>query len=173
MADADVQEQVRARYAAAATAVGATGGNALTVVDADQCCAPSTAAAANASCCVGGGEVNAAFGSSLYSADEQDELPAEAVAASLGCGNPMAVAELRAGQRVLDLGSGGGIDVLLSARRVGPTGFAYGVDMTDEMLELARANATKAGASNVEFRRGTIENFRCPTPRWTWSSPTA
>jgi len=136
--------------------------HALTVVDADQCCAPSTAAAANASCCVGGGEVNAAFGSSLYSADEQDELPAEAVAASLGCGNPMAVAELRAGQRVLDLGSGGGIDVLLSARRVGPTGFAYGVDMTDEMLELARAIATKAGASNVKFRRGTIENIPLP-----------
>jgi len=94
----------------------------------------------------------------MYSADEQDALPPEALAASLGCGNPLAVAELRAGERVLDLGSGGGIDVLLSARRVGATGFAYGVDMTDEMLALARANAEKAGASNVEFVKGTIED---------------
>ena len=85
-----------------------------------------------------------------------------AVAASLGCGNPAAVAELREGERVLDLGSGGGIDVLLSARRVGPTGFAYGVDMTDEMLELARGNATKAGASNVEFLKGIIEDVPLP-----------
>ncbi len=161
MAGADVQEQVRARYAAAATAVSMTARDALAVVDADQCCTP-TAAAANASCCGGGGAVGAAFGSSLYSADEHGELPAEAVAASLGCGNPMAVAELRAGERVLDLGSGGGIDVLLSARRVGDTGFAYGVDMTDEMLALARANATKAGATNVEFRKGTIENIPLP-----------
>ncbi len=150
-----------ARYAAAATAVSMTARDALAVVDADQCCTP-TAAAANASCCGGGGAVGAAFGSSLYSADEHGELPAEAVAASLGCGNPMAVAELRAGERVLDLGSGGGIDVLLSARRVGDTGFAYGVDMTDEMLALARANATKAGATNVEFRKGTIENIPLP-----------
>ncbi len=161
MADADVQEQVRARYAAAATAVSATGRDALAVVDADQCCTPTTAEA-NASCCGGGDEVDAAFGSSLYSVGEQGELPAEAVAASLGCGNPLAVAELRAGERVLDLGSGGGIDVLLSARRVGDTGFAYGVDMTDEMLALARANATKAGAYNVEFRKGTIENIPLP-----------
>jgi SAM-dependent methyltransferase len=106
--------------------------------------------------------VDAAFGSSLYGADEQGELPAEAVIASLGCGNPTAVAELRAGEKVLDLGSGGGIDVLLSARRVGPTGFAYGVDMTDEMLELARTNATKAGATNVEFLKGTIEDVPLP-----------
>ncbi len=161
MADADVQEQVRARYAAAATAVSATGRDALAVVDADQCCTPTTAEA-NALCCGGGDEVDAAFGSSLYSAGEQGELAAEAVAASLGCGNPLAVAELRAGERVLDLGSGGGIDVLLSARRIGDTGFAYGVDMTDEMLALARANATKAGAHNVEFRKGTIENIPLP-----------
>jgi ubiquinone/menaquinone biosynthesis C-methylase UbiE len=86
-------------------------------------------------------------------------VPAEALAASLGCGNPLMVAELRAGERVLDLGSGGGIDVLLSARRVGATGFAYGVDMTDEMLDLARANAARAGATNVEFRKGTIEDL--------------
>ncbi len=162
MADADVQEQVRARYAAAAAAVSATERDALAVVDADQCCTPSTAAEANASCCGGGGAVDAAFGSALYSAGERGELPVEAVAASLGCGNPMAVAELRAGERVLDLGSGGGIDVLLSARRVGDTGFAYGVDMTEEMLALARTNAAEAGARNVEFRAGTIENIPLP-----------
>ena len=164
-------EQVRARYAAAAVAVTSSGRSALEVVDADQCCTPTAAGTAtagtatagtaapeaNASCC-GGGEVDAAFGSALYSAGEQGELPAEAVAASLGCGNPMMVADLRAGERVLDLGSGGGIDVLLSARRVGPTGFAYGVDMTEEMLTLARANAERAGATNVEFVRGTIED---------------
>jgi len=161
MADADVQEQVRARYAAAATAVSRTGRDALAVIDADQCCTP-TASEENASCCGGGGAVDAAFGSALYSAGEQGELPAEAVAASLGCGNPLAVAELRAGERVLGPGSGGGIDVLLSARRVGDAGFAYGVDMTDEMLALARGNAAKAGASNVEFRKGTIENIPLP-----------
>ncbi len=108
------------------------------------------------------GEVDDAFGAALYSADEQGELPAEAVAASLGCGNPMVVAELRAGETVLDLGSGGGIDVLLSARRVGPSGFAYGVDMTEEMLELAEANKARAGATNVEFLKGTIEDVPLP-----------
>jgi len=102
------------------------------------------------------------FGAGLYSAQEQAELPAQALAASLGCGNPLAVAELRPGETVLDLGSGGGIDVLLSARRVGPGGFAYGVDMTDEMLDLARANAHKAGATNVEFVKGTIEDVPLP-----------
>ncbi len=134
-ADNEVREAVRARYAAAASAV--------TTAAADCCSTPI--------------EVDAAFGSALYTAEQQAELPADAVAASLGCGNPMAVADLRPGERVLDLGSGGGIDVLLSARRVGPTGFAYGVDMTDEMLALARANACAAGATNVEFRKGTIE----------------
>ena len=99
---------------------------------------------------------------SASSADQQGELPAQALAASLGCGNPIAVAALRPGERVLDLGSGGGIDVLLSARRVGDTGFAYGVDMTDEMLDLARANAERAGATNVEFRKGTIEDVPLP-----------
>jgi arsenite methyltransferase len=161
MSDQDVRDHVRQRYAAAAIAVTAGGRDALTMVDADQCCGPS-APGENASCCGGGAEVDAAFGSALYSAVEQGELPAEAVAASLGCGNPLAVAELRAGERVLDLGSGGGIDVLLSARRVGPTGFAYGVDMTDEMLALARANAAKAGAHNVEFLKGTIEEIPLP-----------
>jgi SAM-dependent methyltransferase len=95
----------------------------------------------------------------LYDAVQVEDLPDTAVLASLGCGNPTAVADLHAGDRVLDLGSGGGIDVLLSAKRVGPTGFAYGVDMTDEMLELARANAAEAGATNVEFRKGTIEEL--------------
>ncbi len=155
-----VREQVRERYAAAATAVSSKGENPLAVVDAAQCC-------------VGDVEVDAAFGSTLYGADEQGELPAEAVAASLGCGNPMAVADLRAGEKVLDLGSGGGIDVLLSAKRVGPTGFAFGVDMTDEMLDLARANAAKAGATNVEFLRAPSRRSRFPTPASTSLSPTA
>jgi SAM-dependent methyltransferase len=150
----DLVEQVRARYAAAAVAVKASGTDALTVLDGESCCGP---AANDASCCGSGGEVDAGFGSALYSSEEQGELPAAAVAASLGCGNPLMVAELKPGERVLDLGSGGGIDVLLSARRVGPTGFAYGVDMTDEMLELARANAERAGATNVEFLKGRIE----------------
>ena len=163
MTDTELREQVRARYAAAATAVTATGRDALAVVDADQsCCGPASTIDANASCCGGSGEVDDAFGSALYSAGEQGELPAEAVAASLGCGNPMVVAELRAGERVLDLGSGGGIDVLLSARRVGPTGHAYGVDMTDEMLALAEANKAKAGATNVAFLKGTIEDVPLP-----------
>ncbi len=102
------------------------------------------------------------FGAGLYPAEEQAALPAAALAASLGCGNPLAVADLRAGETVLDLGSGGGIDVLLSARRVGPDGFAYGVDMTEEMLELARTNARQAGAGNVEFVKGTIEDVPLP-----------
>jgi arsenite methyltransferase len=107
-------------------------------------------------------EIGEGFGADLYAGADRDALPAEAVAASLGCGNPLAVADLHEGETVLDLGSGGGIDVLLSARRVGPTGKAYGVDMTDEMLALARANAEKAGASNVEFVKGTIEAVPLP-----------
>ena len=107
-------------------------------------------------------EVDDTFGSALYTASDRDSLPVAAVAASLGCGNPTAVADLREGEQVLDLGSGGGIDVLLSSRRVGPTGFAYGVDMTDEMLDLARTNAQQAGATNVEFLKGTIEDIPLP-----------
>jgi SAM-dependent methyltransferase len=155
----DLREEVRTRYAQAATAVRAGSTNtelndALQVVD-DSCC--------SSSCCGGDATtVDQSFGAGLYAADEQAEVPAEALAASLGCGNPMAVAALRPGERVLDLGSGGGIDVLLSARRVGETGFAYGVDMTEEMLDLARANAAKAGATNVEFLRGTIEDVPLP-----------
>ncbi|MFH0178066.1 arsenite methyltransferase [Streptomyces cacaoi] len=137
----DLRETVRRRYAAAAVSV-TEGGSA--------CCGPQPI------------EVDENFGSTLYAADERDTLPAEAVAASLGCGNPTAVAELRDGERVLDLGSGGGIDVLLSARRVGPAGKAYGLDMTEEMLTLALANAQKAGATNVEFLKGTIEAIPLP-----------
>jgi arsenite methyltransferase len=100
--------------------------------------------------------------SNLYETAETADLPQEAVAASLGCGNPTALAELKAGETVLDLGSGGGIDVLLSARRVGPTGKAYGLDMTDEMLALARENQRKAGVTNVEFLKGEIERIPLP-----------
>lgn len=139
----DVQEEVRARYAEAALKV-----------EGDAC--------GGSSCCGGAADVDESFGAVLYDSDQQQELPAEAVAASLGCGNPTAVAALAEGERVLDLGSGGGIDVLLSARRVGESGFAYGVDMTDEMLDLARENATKAGATNVEFLKGTIEDVPLP-----------
>ena len=143
--DDEVREQVRTRYAQAAE-VAAAGSPAE-----DGCCATAS------SCCAPG--TGAVFGPGLYDARQVTDLPETAVLASMGCGNPTAVAELREGERVLDLGSGGGIDVLLSARRVGPTGFAYGVDMTDEMLDLARRNAAEAGASNVEFRKGTIEDL--------------
>jgi arsenite methyltransferase len=141
-ATGDIREQVRDRYAAAATQVTSTdpGGG---------CCAPSETFD-------GGSDV---FGAALYELSDRDQLPDTAKLASLGCGNPTAVAELHEGETVLDLGSGGGIDVLLSARRVGPTGRAHGLDMTDEMLELARANAEKAGVENVEFHKGFIEQI--------------
>jgi arsenite methyltransferase len=145
--DGGLRDQVRARYAQAATAVtaGATNSD---VLAAESCCGAGRSA-----------QLNDTFGGALYGADQQSELPADAVAASLGCGNPTVVADLHPGERVLDLGSGGGIDVLLSARRVGPSGFAYGVDMTDEMLALAEANKANAGVTNVEFRKGTIEDI--------------
>jgi arsenite methyltransferase len=142
--DDQLRQQVRDRYATAAITVLDTGTDTSC---GESCCPPASA------------EVDERFGSALYSADERDSLPAAAVAASLGCGNPTAVADLVAGETVLDLGSGGGIDALLSARRVGPTGFVYGVDMTEQMLTLARTNATKAAATNVEFREGTIESI--------------
>jgi arsenite methyltransferase len=155
LSDDELRDQVRARYAAAASIVIETGAAASC---GDDCCGSGDGTCCNPSAA----EVDQNFGSALYSFGERDQLPVAAVAASLGCGNPTAVADLREGERVLDLGSGGGIDVLLSARRVGPTGYAYGVDMTDEMLELARANAVRAGATNVEFLKGTIEDVPLP-----------
>jgi len=116
----------------------------------------------SAGSCCGPLETEDVFGGALYQETERAELPEAAVLASLGCGNPIAVAELREGETVLDLGSGGGIDVILSARRVGATGKAYGLDMTEEMLELARKNAAEAGATNVEFLKGYIEEVPLP-----------
>jgi arsenite methyltransferase len=145
MLDQDqIHDEVRARYAEAALAAGAR----------------RTDSNAKASCCGPDGSI--AFGELLYDADDRADLPEAAILASLGCGNPTAVAELRPGERVLDLGSGGGIDVILSARRVGPTGRAFGLDMTDEMLALAVRNAAEAGVDNVEFVRGTIESIPLP-----------
>ena len=133
----DIKEAVRERYSQAALRAGSCCGT-----SASDCKSPITA--------------------NLYSVDETGELPEAAVLASLGCGNPTALAELKQGETVLDLGSGGGIDVLLSARRVGPSGKAYGLDMTDEMLALARENQKKAGAGNVEFLKGEIEHIPLP-----------
>jgi arsenite methyltransferase len=140
-----IHDEVRARYAEAARAASSRRS------DSD----------AQASCC--GPDGSAAFGEILYADADRASLPDAAVLASLGCGNPTAVAELREGERVLDLGSGGGIDVILSARRVGPTGRAFGLDMTDEMLDLAVRNAAEAGVTNVEFVRGTIEAVPLPS----------
>jgi arsenite methyltransferase len=139
-----LREQVRERYAQAARAVH-TG---------------SSATCGDGSCCEG---KTTDFGEGLYSAIERAELPDAAALASLGCGNPTAVADLHEGEVVLDLGSGGGIDVILSAKRVGPTGAAYGLDFTDEMLALARQNAAEAGLSNVHFLKGAIEQIPLPT----------
>jgi SAM-dependent methyltransferase len=139
----DVKQLVQEKYGEAARRVG-TGGSACcgTSPASDGCCDPIT--------------------SNLYDASQVSSIPEEAALASLGCGNPTALAELHAGETVLDLGSGGGIDVLLSARRVGPTGKAYGLDMTDEMLALARENQRKSGLANVEFLRGEIEHIPLP-----------
>jgi SAM-dependent methyltransferase len=148
-----VREDVRSRYAAAART--AASGRAA-------CC--DEPAEASAACCGGSADPGAPaeFGAGLYPAAELAGLPQAARDASLGCGNPLAVADLHEGETVLDLGSGGGGDVLLSARRVGPAGRVYGLDMTDEMLELARRNAAEAGARNVEFRKGQIERIPLP-----------
>ena len=145
----ELKEEIRSRYAEAArraeTGAGCAG---------PSCCGEN-------GCC---GEAGPdAFGAALYQPEARGDLPERAVLASLGCGNPTAVAELREGEAVLDLGSGGGIDVLLSAKRVGATGLAYGVDMTDEMLELARHNATEAGIGNAHFLKGEIENVPLPS----------
>jgi SAM-dependent methyltransferase len=141
-----LRDQVRDRYAAAARAVTEGTGS--------GCCG------ANSSCC--DDSEAGSFGEALYSAEQQGDLPDAAVLASLGCGNPTAVADLREGETVLDLGSGGGIDVILSAHRVGPTGLAYGLDMTDEMLALARRNAEEAGVANAIFLKGVIEDVPLP-----------
>jgi ubiquinone/menaquinone biosynthesis C-methylase UbiE len=140
----DIREQVRERYAAAALAV--------TDDPSSGCCAPSETFD-------GGSDV---FGAALYALADREQIPDTAALASLGCGNPTAVADLHEGETVLDLGSGGGIDVLLSAKRVGPTGLAYGLDMTDEMLALARENQQKAGVENVQWLRGHIEEIPLP-----------
>jgi arsenite methyltransferase len=144
MADRELKDQVKQKYGQAALRV--IGGQA-------------------SSCCDGASTRGAVdpVTSNLYGCGETADLPAEAVAGSLGCGNPTALAELHAGEVVLDLGSGGGIDVLLSAKRVGPTGKAYGLDMTDEMLALARENQRKAGVTNVEFLKGEIEHIPLPS----------
>ena len=140
MSEVDIKEVVRGRYAEIARSVRAPG----------------------SSCCYDGEAGSCGISANLYADDETESLPEEAVLASLGCGNPTALAELREGETVLDLGSGGGIDVLLSGRRVGPSGKAYGLDMTDDMLALARENQRKAGAENVEFLKGEIEHIPLP-----------
>lgn len=164
-----LREEVRAYYAKTAIQVLGTSPSSATgevSCCGPSCCAPSQSVAAQpdkasstASCC-GSEAIDAkAITSDLYSQLELGEIPVAAALAALGCGNPTALAELRPGEQVLDLGSGGGIDVLLSARRVGPTGFAYGVDMTDEMLELAERNRQEAGIENVRFLKGIIEEI--------------
>ena len=149
-----LREQVRARYAAAATKVSSGQGGC-------GCGQPADCGCDNG-CCGAATAEEPGFGPELYAALDRDQLPDTALLASLGCGNPAAVADLHEGETVLDLGSGGGIDVLLSARRVGPTGRAYGLDMTEEMLALARANAAEAGATNVDFLKGQIEAIPLP-----------
>lgn len=136
----DLHRQVRERYARSALELGGC--------EAASCC--------------GGADDAGLFGQALYGREQRGELPAAAALASLGCGNPTAVATLNEGETVLDLGSGGGIDVILSARRVGPSGLVYGLDMTDEMLELARRNAAEAGVTNAVFLRGMIEAVPLP-----------
>ena len=138
-----LREQVRARYAEAAIAVTESG------------------SCGSGSCC-GDAAASADFGESLYSAEQRGAIPGAAALASLGCGNPTAVADLHEGEIVLDLGSGGGIDVILSAKRIGPTGVAYGLDMTDEMLALAQQNAREGGVANVHFLKGMIEQIPLP-----------
>jgi SAM-dependent methyltransferase len=145
MASNNIQEKVRERYAEAAKSV-------------DASCCGSDCSDTSASDAFTTSDPEK-FGTLLYEADDLIDVPDGAALASLGCGNPTAVAELKPGETVLDLGSGAGIDVLLSAKRVGPSGFAYGIDMTDEMLDLARKHQAEARATNVEFRRGTIEDI--------------
>jgi arsenite methyltransferase len=150
-----LREQVRARYAAAATKLTTGAGGC-------GCGQPADCGCGDGCCGTAASAEEPGFGAELYAALDRDQLPDTAVLASLGCGNPTAVADLHEGETVLDLGSGGGIDVLLSARRVGPAGKAYGLDMTEEMLALARTNAAKAAATNVEFLKGQIEAIPLP-----------
>jgi len=151
----DIQQAVREKYGAIAASV--------TKASTDTgCCGPASARGASSGAAGSACGCSDPITSNLYSDSETGALPADAVAASLGCGNPTALIQLEPGQTVLDLGSGGGIDVLLSAKRVGPTGRVYGLDMTDEMLALARENQRKAGATNVEFLKGTIEAIPLP-----------
>jgi arsenite methyltransferase len=156
-ASTGLREEVRARYAEAARAVLEPKAGASA-----SCCGSQAAEASCSGDPPPAAEAVGGFSTHLYREGETDGLPEEAVLASLGCGNPLAVADLHEGERVLDLGSGGGIDVLLSARRVGRSGFVYGVDMTDDMLRLARQNAAKAGVQNVEFLKGEIEALPLP-----------
>jgi SAM-dependent methyltransferase len=150
-----IREQVQARYAAAAIKVTSGPG--------DCGCGQPADCGCESGCCSGAASAEEpGFGAELYATLDRDQLPDTALLASLGCGNPTAVAELHEGETVLDLGSGGGIDVLLSAKRVGPSGKAYGLDMTEEMLALARANAAEAGAGNVDFLKGQIEAIPLP-----------
>jgi arsenite methyltransferase len=142
MSDPNIKEVVREKYGEAARRIGTAGGCCGTTAAESSCCDPIT--------------------SDLYDDAQAQQIPGEALQASLGCGNPTALAKLNPGEVVLDLGSGGGIDVLLSAKRVGPTGKAYGLDMTDEMLALANENKRKAGATNVEFLKGEIEHVPLP-----------
>jgi SAM-dependent methyltransferase len=143
----ELREEVRKRYAESALRVSG---------DSEGC------GCGSGSCCADGESDAAKFGEALYDAEQRGELPDAAVLASLGCGNPVAVADLNEGETVLDLGSGGGIDVILSAKRVGQTGTAYGLDMTDEMLALALRNAAEAGVANVHFLKGVIEEIPLP-----------
>ena len=149
----ELKETVKARYGETAQKVAAGDGRA-------SCC--GTDSSGSSGCCGSTSETWDPITANLYDEGQTAGIPAEALLASLGCGNPTALAELREGETVLDLGSGGGIDVLLSARRVGPTGKAYGLDMTDEMLALANENKRRAGATNVEFLRGEIESIPLP-----------
>lgn len=159
----DVREIVRQKYGEAALRVMNEGAGAccggISPQEAPSCCGGETIAEADGGCC---SNVEDPITSGLYDDVEASQIPEAALLASLGCGNPTALAQLHEGETVLDLGSGGGIDVLLSARRVGPTGFAYGLDMTDEMIELAERNKAEAGATNVAFVKGHIEAIPLP-----------
>lgn len=155
MAEVDIKQVVKEKYGEAARRV-------IDIGAAASCCGSRTTAPATSCCASGPLAGSDPITRDLYDAVETGDLPQAAVLASLGCGNPTALAELRPGEVVLDLGSGGGIDVLLSAKRVGPTGRAYGLDMTDDMLALANENKRKAGATNVEFLKGEIERIPLP-----------